>query len=96
MYISFSLAIQVYLRDAVGLVPDYRIKASHKCFGFLIHVKFMLTLLSVQQHYILKKHNVYLNFKVFYCLKMCSPLSECSVSNNLFARGGSYIDAEGC
>ena len=44
MYISFSLAIQVYLRDTVGLVPDYHIKASHECFGFLIHVKFMLKL----------------------------------------------------
>ena len=45
MYVSFSLAIQVYLRDTVGLVPNYHIKASHECFGFLIHVKFMLTLL---------------------------------------------------
>ena len=27
---------------------------------------------------------------------MCSPLSESSVSYNLFARGGSYIDAKAC
>ena len=44
--------VQAYLGDIVGLVPDHCNKASHKFFGFPVHIKVMFTLycslLSVQ------------------------------------------------
>ena len=43
----------------------------------------------------LKKHNVYLNFKIFYCLKMPTIIWDFS-KLYLFASRGSPIDAEDC